>query len=84
MPTLSQELTSLISLLENRIPANPQAPANVRRVDRLAGQLKDYFKALEQAFVSGPRQAFVEKGLGGGHYDTSVYVILFGCRFICH
>ena len=50
MPTLSQELTSLISLLENRIPANPQSPANVRRADRLAGQLKDYFKALEQAF----------------------------------
>lgn len=50
MPTLSQELNSLISLLESRIPANPQSPANARRADRLERKLKGYFKALEQAF----------------------------------
>ena len=50
MPTLTQELNSLISLLESRIPANPQSPANVRRADRLERKLKTYFKALEQAF----------------------------------
>ena len=50
MPTLTTELNSLISLLESRIPANPQSPANVRRADRLERKLKGYFKALEQAF----------------------------------
>ena len=57
MPTLTTELNSLISLLESRIPANPQSPANLRKADRLERQLKGYFKALEQAF---PYQAVEE------------------------
>ena len=50
MPTLMIELNSLISLLESRIPANPNSPANVRRAERLERRLQAYFKALEQAF----------------------------------
>jgi len=50
MATLTSEVTSLINLLENDIPANPRSPANERKASRLEKRLQAYFKALEQAF----------------------------------
>jgi len=50
MTQLTQELTNLINLLESRLPANPRAPENVRKAERLERKVKGYFKALEQAF----------------------------------
>ena len=47
---LTQELTKLINLLEARLPANPRAPENVRKAERLERKVKTYFNALEQAF----------------------------------
>ena len=50
MPTVNSEVSSLISLLEGSIPANPRSPSNERKASRLERKLQDYFKALEQAF----------------------------------
>jgi len=50
MTQLTQGLSKLIRLLEERIPANPQSPENVRRADKLENTMKAYFKSLEQAF----------------------------------
>ena len=50
MSQLIQELSKLINLLESRLPANPRAPENVRKAERLERKVKAYFKALEQAF----------------------------------
>jgi len=50
MSQLIQELSNLISLLEARLPANPRAPENVAKADRLERKVRAYFKALEQAF----------------------------------
>ena len=47
---LTQELSSLISLLEARLPANQRAPENVRKAERLERKVRAYFKALGQAF----------------------------------
>jgi len=44
------ELGSLIQLLEARIPANPNAPANQRQARKLERELAKYFDRLEQAF----------------------------------
>ena len=50
MTQLTQEIDNLISLLEARLPANPRAPENVRKAERLERKVRAYFKALDQAF----------------------------------
>ena len=47
--TVLTELSSLISLLESDIPANPDAPRNLQLADRLEAAMRDYFAGVEQA-----------------------------------
>lgn len=51
--TVVAELDSLITLLEAKIPANPNAPANLRRRKALERELVKYFNKLEKAFPYG-------------------------------
>ncbi|GAH38606.1 unnamed protein product, partial [marine sediment metagenome] len=51
--TVIAELDKLITLLEARIPANPNAPANLRRRKALERELVKYFNKLEKAFPYG-------------------------------
>lgn len=44
------ELNQLISVLEADLPANPNTPKNQRQEKALERELRDYFKALGQAF----------------------------------
>jgi len=44
------ELDNIIAILENTIPANPNAPANQRKAKALERELAKYFDKLEQAF----------------------------------
>jgi len=59
------ELNQIISLLEAQIPANPNAPANLKLRKRLEGELVKYFNKLEKAFpysrLSGIYNRYVEK-----------------------
>ena len=48
--TVVAELTQIIDLLEAQIPANPNAPKNIKQRKRLEQSLVKYFKRLEQAF----------------------------------
>jgi len=66
--TVVAELDSLITLLEARIPANPNAPANKRREKALQRELVKYFNKLEDAFpygkLSGIYNRYVKESLG--------------------
>ncbi len=59
------ELDSIITLLENSIPANQNSPANLRARKRLERDLAKYFDKLEQAFpyskLAGIYNRYVEK-----------------------
>ena len=59
------ELEKTINLLEARIPANPNAPANLKHRKRLEGELAKYFDKLERAFpyskLSSIYNKYVEK-----------------------
>ncbi len=59
------EINQLINLLEATIPANPNAPANLRRRRRLQRELAKYFNKLEDAFpyskLAGIYNRYVEK-----------------------
>ena len=48
--TVATEMTSIIQLLEARIPANPNSLANKRRERSLQRELVKYFNKLEKAF----------------------------------
>lgn len=47
------ELNQIIQILEAQIPANPNAPANLKRRKRLEKELISYFNKLEKAFPFG-------------------------------
>jgi len=48
--TVIAELDGLIKLLEAEIPANPNAPKNLKLRNRLEGELAKYFNKVERAF----------------------------------
>jgi len=48
--TLVAEIDNLIQILEAKIPANPNSPANQRLEKALQKDLASYFKSLEDAF----------------------------------
>lgn len=48
-----KELDGLLACLEANIPANPEAPANIKLADALEKDLKKYFKKLEDAVPMG-------------------------------
>jgi len=66
--TLMAELDELIQLLEATIPANPNAPANIRQRKSLEKELQKYFNKLEQAFpyskLAGIYNRHVTESLG--------------------
>jgi len=51
--TAIEELDKLINLLEAEIPANPNAPANLKLRKRLEGDIARYFQKLDKAFPYG-------------------------------
>ena len=59
------EIDQIIDLLEATIPANPNAPANVKQRKRLEKELAKYFDRLEKAFpyskLAGIYIRYVEK-----------------------
>lgn len=63
--TVVAEFNQIISLLEARIPANPNSPKNLRRRGRLQREMAKYFKSLEDAFpyskLAGLYNRYVEK-----------------------
>ena len=63
--TVITELNQIINLLEAQIPANQNAPANVRQRKRLEKELAKYFDKLEKAFpyskLAGIYNKYVEK-----------------------
>ena len=63
MSQLTQEIDHLIGLLEARLPANPRAPENVGKAERLERKVRAYFKALEQAFPYDAIEALYYKHL---------------------
>ena len=63
--TVVAELNEIINLLEAQIPANPNAPANLKLRKRLEGELVKYFNKLGDAFpyqkLSAMYNKYVEK-----------------------
>ena len=66
--TVVAELNQIINLLEAQIPANQNAPANVRKRKRLEKELAKYFDRLEKAFpyskLAGIYNRNVKESLG--------------------
>ena len=63
--TAIAELDKLISLLEAEIPANPNAPKNVKLRKRLERNMAKYFRSLDDAFpysrIAAIYNRYVEK-----------------------
>ncbi|MBA7653140.1 hypothetical protein ES703_60983 [subsurface metagenome] len=66
--TVVAELDNLIKFLEAQIPANPNAPANLKLRRRLERELVKYFNKLEKAFpyskLAGIYNRYVKETLG--------------------
>jgi len=66
--TVIAELDNLIQVMEAEIPANPNAPANLRLRKRLERELVKYFDKLEDAFpyskLSSIYSHYVKESLG--------------------
>ena len=63
--TVLAELNQIIQLLEAKIPADPNAPVNLKLEKRLEQELVKYFNKLEKAFpyskLSSIYNRYVEK-----------------------
>lgn len=49
MDSVTKAIDDILACLEAKIPANPEAPKNIKLADDLEKDMKKYFKNLENA-----------------------------------